>query len=73
METTLEWAKEKERQGKVVILMMMDVAQAVLKAAGERLANRVRDTGVEGQIARWTTRFLSNHSVKLRFDGEEGK
>lgn len=63
----------KEEKGKKVILIMTDVAQAFPNIAKERLANRVRGVGVEEQLARWTTSFMSNCTVKLRFDGEEGK
>lgn len=73
VEVTLQWAKEKEEGGKKVILIMTDVAHVFLNVTKERLANRITEMKAPEQLAKWTTSFMSEREVKLRFDGEEGK
>lgn len=50
---------------------MTDMAQAFPNVAKERLPNWVKDTEVKEQLAQWTTSFMRDRTVKLRFDGEE--
>lgn len=43
VEATLQWATKKEEEGKKVILIITDVAQAFANVSKERLANTLRE------------------------------
>lgn len=73
VEATLEWARGREQEGKKVMLIVTNIAQAFPNVVNERLVNRVRDTGIEEQLARWKMSFMSACTVKLKFDKEEGE
>lgn len=73
VEATLEWARQREKEGLKVILVMTDVAQAFPTFAKIRLANRIRRMGSPEKVAAWTTSCMSERQVKLMFDGEEGE
>lgn len=49
--TTLAWAEKRKREGKRVVLIMTDVAQAFPLVAKGRLANRLETMGMSKEIA----------------------
>lgn len=73
VEVTVDWARKKMGEGKKVVIIMMDVAQAFPNVGKERLANRLRAMGMSDNIVEWVRDFMTKRTIKLRLDGEEGE
>lgn len=73
VETTIWWANERKREGKSVVLVMMDVAQAFPSVVKGRMANRLEKMGLPEGVVAWVKDFMEERRVKLRIDNEEGE
>lgn len=73
VETKLRWVQEKREQGKRVIMVMMDVAQAFPIVGKGKMLNRLQDMCLGENIIDWVCGLMTKWKIKRRLDGEKGE